>query len=92
MEYINEETKFWDHSYKVYLSEFIEPLLVNAKNEQEALDFAIDYAEEKGFEGLFLSLEEVEELEKEGFLEEHVCGGNHCRYLSSIYFHIEQIE
>ena len=92
MEYINEKTKFWNHSYKVILSAYSKPLIVNTNNTQDALDYAIDYAEEKGWEGLFLSPEEIEELEKEGFLDEHVCGGNHSRYLSSQYFRIEKID
>lgn len=83
--YVNEEEKFWKHSFKVHLHEFdTEGILINADHEQDALDYAIDYAEEQKWEGLFLSNEQIEELEKEGFLEDYISGGNHGRYLSSL--------
>lgn len=91
-EYINEQEKFWDHSYKVYLSEYIEPLTVNANNDQEALDIAIDHAEKQGWEGLFLTADQVEEKEEEGTIEDYISGGNHGRYLSSFNVRIEKLE
>lgn len=93
MNYINETEKFWDHSYRIHLSEFdTEGILVNANHEQDALDFAIDYHEEQGNEGLFLSPEEIEKKEQEGFLEDHMSGGNHGRYLSSFNIRIDQLD
>lgn len=89
--YINEETKFWDHSYRVWLSEYTF-VIVNADNDQDALDYAIDYAEEQNWEGLFLTDDEVKELEQEGYLEEHISGGNHGRYLSSLNVRIIQLD
>ena len=93
MKYINEDSKFWEHSYRIHLSEFDnEGVLVNANNEQDALDYAIDYHEEQGNEGLFLSHEEVEEKEQEGFLDDYMNGGNHGRYLSSFNVRIDQLD
>lgn len=89
--YINEETKFWDHSYRVFLSAH-NNLTINANHEQDAIDFAIDYAEAQGWEGLFLSSEEVAELEAEGFLEDYTSGGNHGRYLNSLDISIVKLD
>lgn len=92
MKYINEEEKFWAHSYLVYLHELSDELLVNANSEQDAIDEAIDYSEEQGWMGLFLDDEDIQELEAEGYLEEHMCGGNHCLYLSSLNVHVKKID
>lgn len=73
--------KFWKHNYLVSLSPF-STFLVNADNEGDAVDEIIDYCVERGYMGLFLDDEAVEELTEEGFLEEHYCGGNEGRYLS----------
>lgn len=83
---------FWKNCYEVILSEFSEPMVVNADHEQDALDYAIDYAEKEGWEGLFLSLEETEELEAEGFLEDYISGGDHGRYLSSHNVSIRKVK
>jgi hypothetical protein len=93
MQYINETEKFWKHSYRVHLSEHdVDGLLINADNEQDALDYAIDYAESQGWEGLFLDDNDIQELENEGFLDEHLSGGNHGRYLSSFNIRIELLD
>lgn len=92
MNYVNEDTKFWNHSYEVYLSEFSGPILVNADNEQDALDYAIDYAESQGWVGLFLDQSDIIELENEGFLDEHISGGNHGLYLSSHNWSIKKLD
>jgi hypothetical protein len=71
-EYENEPVKFWKHSYMVCLNEFdVEEMYINADNEQDALDYAIDIAEEKGWMGLFIENPTKEER------DEHVSGGNH---------------
>jgi hypothetical protein len=80
--YVNEESKFWDNSYQVFLQEFdSKGIIVNADNEQEALDFAVDYAESQGWVGLFLDQSELDKL-SESEQENLVMGGNHCLALS----------
>ena len=91
MEYVNEQEKFWNHSYKVWLSEFND-LLINANNEQDALDYAIDHATAQKWEGLFLTQEQVDEIEQEGFLGDYISGGNEGRYLSSFNVTIEKLD
>lgn len=87
MKYINEETKFWNHSYRVHLSEYSNGgLLVNANNEQDALDYAIDYAEEQNWMGLFIENPTDEEMES------HITGGNHGLTLSSENITIEKVD
>ena len=80
--YVNEEEKFWDHSYKVILSQF-DPsgIIVNADNEQDALDYAIDFAEEQGWIGLFLDQDEITRLDPNE-QENLIFGGNHGLALS----------
>ena len=86
------ECNFWGHDYLVTLSEFGPTLLVNAGNEACALDEAIDYAQEQGWDGLFLNEEDIRELmddsicdgkDEYAYLDEYPSGGNHGRYLSS---------
>ena len=60
-----------------YISEFSDPLIINADNDQDALDYAIDYAESQIWMGLFMDDSDIAELESDGFLEEHLSGGNH---------------
>lgn len=88
--YINESEKFWKHSYRVHLHE-LDPvgLLVNADNDQDALDYAIDFAEEKGWNGLFFT---PEEWENEKFKEDYISGGNHGRVLNSMNIRIVKID
>ena len=85
------DENFWGHYYKVYVSEF-NTLYVNQSCEQYALDEAIDYCQEKKWEGLFLDQKDIIELETDGFLEDYVSGGNEGRYLSSLNVYIEEIE
>jgi hypothetical protein len=90
MKYVNEEEKFWKHSYRVYLHD-TEGLLINADNEQDALDYAVDYAEEQGWVGLFLDETELEEAIADN--EDIIFAGNHGLALSSSdYIHIKQID
>lgn len=85
------ESNFWRKNWVVSLSEFGPILLVNAESEQAALDFAIDWAEEEGDEGLLLSSEEEEELAEQELLEDMANGGNSDRYLSSVNWAIMEI-
>jgi hypothetical protein len=85
-EYVNEPVKFWGHSYEVILSEFSDEIYVNADNEQEALDYAIDYAEEQGWMGLF-----IDEPTEEDY-ETQIVGGNHSLVCSSDNVFITRIE
>jgi hypothetical protein len=71
------EEKFWKHNYLISLHNAGE-YLVNADCEQDAIDYLIDYCEEK-YPGLIMSREEEEEEE---FLEEYIMGGNHGFYLN----------
>lgn len=93
---------FWARRYLVTLSELGPTLIVNADNEQDAIDFAIDYAEDQGWEGLFLQEEEILELIQEAddgfggydpalYLNEHPYGGNNGRYLSSHNIFIQEV-
>lgn len=90
---------FWKYRFIVHLSEFTQ-VAVQAEHEQEALATAIDFAEEEGWEGLFLQDEDIDELVKdavkdgkdeEEYLNEHAIGGNHSRYLSSPHINIVKI-
>lgn len=74
---------FYGKVYRVVLSEF-NSVLVDAPSADAALDEAIDYAESQDWVGLFLDQDEIQELESEGFLDDHICGGNHGLYLSSL--------
>ncbi len=94
VEFANKEdykSQFWKRNYAVTLSGFGPTVIVNADHEQDAMDYAIDHAEDKGYEGLFRSKEDIEELEEEGNLDDYVSGGNHGRYLSSLNVSIEQV-
>ena len=73
---------FWRNCYAVDIGNG--EILVNADNEEDALDYAIDCAEKRGWKGLFLAPAEIEELEKDGHLNEHECGGNHSLYLAAL--------
>jgi predicted amidophosphoribosyltransferase len=90
--YINKPEKFWKHSYRVHLHE-LDPtgLLINADNDQDALDYAIDFAEEKGWEGLFFTSEELEQM-KEEERDQYLSGGNHGRVLNSMNVRIIKID
>ena len=55
--YVNEDEKFWDHSWLVSFSSHLgwkDAICVNADHAQDALDFAADYAMEQGWVGYFV--------------------------------------
>lgn len=91
-EYDNESVRFWKYSYHVYLSEFdTMGYYINADNEGEALDAAIDCAEKDGYVGLFLSQADILQMDEDE-LEEHICGGNHGLYLSSLNVIVKKLD
>ena len=65
---VNEDELFWDHLYSVYLGGGYCPIeiIVNANYMGDAIDFAMDYTEEQGWKGLWLTDNEVIELEEYG--------------------------
>jgi hypothetical protein len=80
VKYVNEGEKFWKHSFRVHLSVHdTDGILVNADNAQDALDYAVDYAEKQGWEGLFVSEDEVGAYGD----DEITRAGNHGRALLS---------
>lgn len=74
---------FYGRLYQVWLSPF-SSVIVDADNDQDALDEAIDHAESMDWMGLFLDQDDIEELYNENpeYLDEHYNGGNRCLYLS----------
>lgn len=88
---VNPDDKgFWRHSYKICMH-LAGCYIVHADDESSALDELIDYAEEQGWEGWFFTHEQIEELEREGYLEEYYYGGSHGRYLNFESIKIEEI-
>ena len=88
--YTNKEdfdSKFWDHNYRILVTAQGIEFIVNADNNQDALDYIIDYCEEN-LPGLLFSRDEENEKE---FLDEYVCGGNKGLYLNTHHIHIEEI-
>ena len=94
------ESRFWSHVYEVSFGEFGHCVfLVNAENEQEALDELVDYPEETGIYPGYLAKwddEHLDELrkdaveqgyEEEDFVSDFYVGpaGNHGIYLSDPY-------
>ncbi|WP_336769585.1 hypothetical protein [Bacillus bombysepticus] len=66
-----------EHIYLINLFEY-DPTTYIASGfcEQDAVDSVIDYLEEQGDIGLFLTEEEMKECDEEG--REYYTGGNHC--------------
>lgn len=89
--YVNEAEKFWDHSYNVMLADIGSEICVNADNEQDALDYAVDYAEEQGWEGYFLDTP-GDDMTAD-WHEDDICyAGNHGRALLAFEIHIKQLD
>ena len=82
--------KFWNYNYRILYTRQGIKFYVNADCLQDAIDYMIDYIELKKWDGLLLYDSDILELEKEGFLDEYIHGGNHGRYLSSYNIHIEK--
>lgn len=93
IEVINpEDHDFYDNAYKVSLHYYDNNWFgVFASCEQDALDIVVDYLEEKGLTGMFYTVEEVEEDERNGNCDNYFVAGNHCHYLDAEYTQIEQV-
>ena len=83
---VNEEELFWDHIYSVFLGDGFCPteIVVNADNEQDAIDFAVDHAEEQGWRGLWLDYQtdndiivELEKYDEVGYFGNHGLAVSH---------------
>ena len=92
------EENFWSNNYRVLVTAQGIEFMVNADNEQETIDYIIDYCEEH-LTGLLFSDDKVEELRQESiadynderYVDDYICGGNHGRYLNTHNIHIEQV-
>lgn len=80
-EYANEDEHFWREAFAVSLAPEGDYFLINADNEQDALDAAVDVAEERGYKGYFMDDEEARQAEAEG--ESVTFAGNHSLPLSN---------
>jgi len=76
----------WEHLFAIYVPYAL--FLVSAQHEGDALDEVIDYWELAGYNGYFLTDEEIQELEQAGYLDEYIQGGNHGRYTSFTSYEI----
>jgi hypothetical protein len=72
---------FWRNNYLIRLTIQGIPFIVNADHEQDALDYVIDFCEEY-LPGLIMSQKDQDE---EKYIDEYICGGNHCLYLNVGY-------
>ena len=84
-EYCNEEEHFWDNAYAVSLATIGGYFLVNADTAQDALDSAIDCAEERGYMGYFI------DNPTESDYETATIGGNHGLAVPEGEVHITQL-
>ena len=88
---VNEDELFRDHIYSVFLGGGYCPveIVVNADNETDAIDFAVDYAEGQNWKGLWLDYQTnndvIVELEKYG---EVGYFGNHCLPVADYNVHV----
>ena len=86
------DEKFWRNNYRVLITGQGIEYIVNADNEQEAIDFIIDHAEENA-PGLVASYQElIDDGMSDDEIEEYINGGNHCLYLTTHNIHIETIQ
>lgn len=81
------DSKFWKNNYRISLG-FGSVFMVNADNEQDALDYVIDYCEDN-LPGFIMT--EKEESE-EDYLDDYVSGGNNGKYLNTFNIHIELLK
>ena len=92
MEYVNETEKFWKHSYRVHLANLDSTgIVVNADSDQEALDYAVDYAEKQGWVGYFVDEADIDRDENENEVN-IILAGNHCLALPADEIHIFQLD
>lgn len=85
------DEKFYRNNYRIFVSAQGCEYIVNADNEQDAIDFIIDDAEENA-PGLVAAYHElIEEGYTDNEIDEWICGGNHSLYLTTHNIHIEKI-
>jgi len=92
--YVNEESKFWAHSYLVSFASCLgweSAICVNADNEQDAIDAAADYAEEQGWVGYFLDEADPWVQELAGFGEVSFVG-NHGLLIQDTELHVRRLD
>jgi len=82
------DDNFWKHNYKVLVTAQGIEFIVSADNEQEAIDYIIDYCEDNHLDGLVSDGSDLDEIEREEFIQ----GGNHGLYLTTRNIHIERIK
>ena len=90
--YVNEDEKFWDHSYNVSFASCLgwdSAICVNADNEQEAVDFAADHAQEQGWVGYFIDDEDLAEHEE---FNDVLYVGNCGWPIQASELHVEQLD
>ena len=94
VEVVNKEDReIFSNAYKVSLHNYDSFLYgVYANSAQDALDLVVDYLENKGDTGYFYTLDEVEEMEKDGYETEFIVAGNHCHHLESEHVWIEEMK
>jgi hypothetical protein len=84
---------FYENAFKVSIYNYSGSYYgVYASNEQHALDQVVDYLESLGKTGLFYDLNEVEEMEKEGYTDMFIVAGNHCHHLDADHVQIRQVK
>ena len=72
------DSNFWEHNYLILMSAIgTQAFIVNADNEQDAMDYVIDYCQEHNW---YIMTEE--DIETEEYLDEYVHGGNNGIYLN----------
>lgn len=90
---VNETEKFWKSFYLVSLTQCLSwdsAICVNADHEQDALDYAVDYAEEQGWLGYFVDETDVRH-DKHGEEIDTIRAGNHCLALNMEEVNIRRI-
>lgn len=78
-ECVNEPEKFWKYFYLVSLSQHLgwdSAVCVNADNDQDALDAAVDYHEAQGHMGYFVEERDLRR-DKDGAEVDMLWAGNH---------------
>lgn len=88
----NDDRQYFDNAYAVSIYNYDSMMYgVYANCEQDALDVVVDYLESEGKTGLFYDLDEVEEMEKDGYADMFVVAGNHCHHLDSSHIMIKEV-
>jgi hypothetical protein len=94
MQYVNEEEKFWRHSYLVSFDNHTgwdSAICVNAENEQDAIDAAADYAESQGWMGYFLDADDVDKM-TDAEQDDLYYAGNHGLPIDSEQLNVKQLD